>query len=57
MPKLSYINTPTGVCLWYKGEFVPINTLAKAYGFDLQDEDDIWFFIEALSNVLIEEGH
>lgn len=56
MSKLSYINTPTGICFWYKGEFVPINTLAKIYGFDLQDEDDVWLFIEALSNVLIEEG-
>lgn len=56
MPKLSYINTPTGICLWYKGEFVSINTLAKIYDFDLQDEDDIWLFIEAFSNVLVEEG-
>lgn len=54
--KLSYINTPMGICLWYKGKFVSINTLAKIYDFDLQDEDDIWLFIEAFSNVLIEEG-
>lgn len=54
--KLSYINTPTGICLWHKGKFVSINTLAKIYDFDLQNEDDIWLFIEAFSNVLIEEG-
>lgn len=54
--KLGYINTPTGIYLWYKGKFVSINTLAKIYNFDLQDEDDIWLFIEAFSNVLIEEG-
>ena len=57
MSKLAFINSKKhGICMWHKGEFIPVAALAAQYGVEIHDEEDIWLFIEALSNVLIEEG-
>ena len=58
MPKLAFVNSKKhGICMWYKGEFVPVATLAAQHGVEIHDEEDVWLFIDAFSNVLIEEGH
>ena len=58
MPKLAFINSKKqGICMWHKGEFVPVAALAAQHGVEIHDEEDVWLFIDAFSNVLIEEGH
>lgn len=56
MPKIPYINTEDGICLSINGNWIPINDIAKQYGIEIEDEDDIWILIEAFSSVAIEEG-
>ena len=58
MSKLAFINSKNhGICMWYKGEFTPVAALAAQHGVEIHDEEDVWLFIDAFSNVLIEEGH
>lgn len=54
---LSYINSKKhGICMWHKGEFIPVTALAAQHGVEIHNEEDVWLFIDAFSNVLIEEG-
>lgn len=56
MPKIPYINTEDGICLSINGTWIPIEEIAKQYGIEIEDEDDIWILIDAISSVAIEGG-
>lgn len=57
MPKIPYINTENGICLSINGKWIPIEEIAKQYGIEIEDEDDIFILIDAISSVAIEEGY
>ena len=54
MGKVSYINTKDGICVSVNGKFIPIKDIAEHYGFEIEDEEDIWILIDAISSVAIE---
>ena len=54
MSKVSYINTKDGVCVLINGKFIPVNVIAEHYGFEIEDEDDIWILIDAIGSTAIE---
>ena len=56
MSKLAFINSKNhGICMWYKEKFIPVTVLAAQHGVEIQNEEDIWLFIDAFSNILIEQ--
>lgn len=54
MGKASYVNTEDGICVQIDDKFIPVNVIAEHYGFEIEDEDDIWTLIDAISSVAIE---
>lgn len=54
MGKVSYITTEDGICVQVGGEFIPVKTLADRYGLTIEDDDDLWVFIDAISSAAIE---
>lgn len=54
MATVSYINTDDGICVYVNGKFIPVREIAKHYEFEIEDEDDIWIFIDAFSSAMIE---
>jgi len=54
MGKVSYINTKDGICVMIGEKFIPVKKIAEHYGATIEDEDDIWILIDAISSVAIE---
>lgn len=52
--KVPYINTEDGICISINGKYIPIKDIADHYGFEIQNEDDIYILIDAISSVTIE---
>ena len=56
MSKIPYINTENGICLLVNGKYIPVNQIAEQIGIEIEDDDDIFILIDAISSVAIEEG-
>ena len=56
MPKISYINTENGICLLVDGKYIPVKQIAEQIGIEIEDDDDIFILIDAISSVAIEGG-
>lgn len=54
MGKVSYINTKDGICVMIDGKFIPVKKIAEHYRFVIEDDDDIWILIDAISSAAIE---
>ena len=54
MAKVPYINTKDGICVYVNGKFIPVKEIAEHYGFKIEDDDDVWIFIDAFSSAIIE---
>lgn len=56
MSKIPYINTENGICLLVDGKYIPVNQIAEQIGIEIEDDDDIFILIDAISSVVIEGG-
>ena len=54
MPKIPYINTENGICLFIDGKYIHVKQIAEQIGIEIEDDDDIFILIDAISSVAIE---
>ena len=40
--------------MYVNGKFIPVKEIAEHYGFKIEDDDDVWIFIDAFSSAIIE---